>query len=335
MINKLISLALFAFIAAISMTQLSAQAELKMNKIVIIEKEMDDDGKVVEKKVTLEGEEAEQYLKEHQDIGKMVEEETEIEMDGAKKAIAKSAYKIKIVNNDGEEEVIEWNGEGEMPAEIKEALEKEGIEIGSLIEGADEQTQSITLDDSGSTKKMKIITKGAGLEEVMDLDWEGEVLPDNVREILEQEGIALEEIVGADGEKQIKIVKAQKVAQPNPNGKPQLGVMIEAVAEGVKVSEVVPESSADEGGLKAGDIITSLDDKVVKTTQDLINAVQQYKPGDVVAVGFIRNNQPMKNEMKLKAYVDPFPFKTWEQVMNHGKTKEIQIEKEVIIKKEK
>ena len=390
MINKLISLAIFAFIGALSMTELSAQTELTKTKIVILEKEMDDNGKLVEKKVVLEGEEAEKYLKENQEIGKIVEEEVETTMEGQKKMISKSAFKIKVKNENGEEEIIEWDGQGEMPEKMKEIwekegmdlssgemqkshkglekekkvriktidsesgktiewdgegempegleelLEKEGIDIGSLMDETEEMTQTITMDDSGSGKRMKIIKKGAGLEEVMDLDWEGDVLPDDVREILEQEGIALEEIIGEDGEKQIKIIKSAKVkATPDPKGKPQLGVMIEAGTNGVLVSEIVPESSADEGGIKARDIITSLDGKTVKTTKDLIEAVKEYVPGDVVKVGLTRQGEAMTKDVTLKAYVDPYPFKTWEEVMDHGKTKEIEIEKKIIIKKDK
>ena len=43
----------------------------------------------------------------------------------------------------------------------------------------------------------------------------------------------------------------------------------------------------------------------------------------------------MVKDVKLKAYVDPFPFKTWEQVMNNGKTKEIEVEIEKEVKQKK
>ena len=389
MINKIISLAIFAFIGAVSMTELSAQVEVKKTKIVIVEKDVDDNGKVIEKKVVLEGEDAEKYLRENQDLDKMIEKEIESSVEGEhQKVMKKQAFKIKVKNENGEEEILEWDGEGEMPAkmkdliekegisigademqgmksmdkkvrikaidtdtdntyewdgegempaELKKLLDKEGIDLGNLMNETDEMTQTITMDDSGSGKKMKIIKKGAGLEEVMDLDWEGDVLPDEVREVLEQEGIALEEIVGENGEKQIKIIKSAKaVKEAEPSGgKPQLGVMIEAGTNGVKVSEVVPNSSAAEGGIIAGDIITSLDDTVVKSTKDLIDAVQTYVPGDVVTVGLNRQGEAITKKMTLKAYVDPYPFKTWEEVMENGKNKSIEIEKEIIIKKDK
>ena len=58
-------------------------------------------------------------------------------------------------------------------------------------------------------------------------------------------------------------------------------------------------------------------------------------PGDVVKVGLTRQGEAMTKDVTLKAYVDPYPFKTWEEVMDHGKTKEIEIEKKIIIKKDK
>lgn len=387
MINKLISLALFAFLGAISLTQVSAQVKVANTKIVILEKEIGDNGEVVDKKVVLEGEEAEKYLREHQDIENIVAEE--IETIGKKtKVVSTQAYKIKVVDDKGDEKILEWNGEGEMPQEMKEMmkkegmelpglgeqqmdghqgkkirirtidtdtdktmewdgegempaamkelLEKEGIDIGSLEKEAEEMTQTITLDDSGSEKKMKIIKKGAGLEEVMDLDWDGDELPDEVRKVLEREGITLDEITGKDGQKEIKIIKSAVAASPTPTqGRPQLGVMIEAAPNGVKVSEVLPNSSAIEGGLEAGDVITAIDDKTVVKTEDLIAAISTYAPGDIIKVSIDRRGQILAKNVKLKAYVDPFPFKTWEQVIENGQAKEIEIEKEQEIKKEK
>jgi PDZ domain-containing secreted protein len=392
MINKLFSLALLAFLGALSLTQVSAQAKIANTKIVILEKEIDDNGQVVEKKVVLEGEEAERYIREHQEVDDMIQKEVEKEqvVEGKRmQKITKSAYKIKVKDENGQEKILEWDGqgempqemqemmkkqgmelpglgsnemeghttkkiriktldtetdkmmewdgEGEMPAEIKELLEKEGIDIGNLTkEAEDALTQTITFDDSGSEKKMKIIKKGAGLEEVLDLDWEGDELPDEVREVLEQEGITLEEITGEDGQKEIKIVKSAEAASPAPQkGRPQLGVMIEAAQNGVKVSEVLPNSSASEGGLEAGDVITSIDEKTVASTKDLVAAISTYTPGDVIKVHLNRRGQVMVKDVKLKAYVDPFPFKTWEQVMNNGKTKEIEVEIEKEVKQKK
>lgn len=339
-IYKLMTLCL---LCGITTTNLTAQAEEKKTKVVIIEKEVGNDGNMTEKKIILEGEKAKAYLEENEEVSKWITDEgEEIELDGKKgKMIKKRAFKLKVINDEGEEELIEWDGEGEMPADLKEMLEKEGIDPFMMGveegDGTEEISETITYDDTGKKKVMMIKKEGDGLEEVMDFDWEGDELPAEIREVLEQEGIELEEIMGPDGQKEIKIIKAPKAANQSAGDKPRLGVMIGGGEGGVHVAEVVANSAAAEGGIQAGDIITAINDKSTTVPDQLIWEITTHKPGDVVKLSLIRDGRPLTKEVTLKAYVDPFPFKTWEQVMNHGKEKniEIDVEEKVIIKKAK
>jgi Do/DeqQ family serine protease len=62
------------------------------------------------------------------------------------------------------------------------------------------------------------------------------------------------------------------------------------VAQGYYVSEVVKNSGAEIAGIKANDIITSLDDVRVNNFSDLDGYLKTKKPGDIIDVAVLRNN---------------------------------------------
>jgi len=61
---------------------------------------------------------------------------------------------------------------------------------------------------------------------------------------------------------------------------------------GVLISSVQPGFAADKAGLKAGDIITTIDGRPVKDGDDLVSDISARKPGTTVKVGYLRNGQP-------------------------------------------
>jgi serine protease Do len=62
---------------------------------------------------------------------------------------------------------------------------------------------------------------------------------------------------------------------------------------GVLVSSVQPGFSADKAGIKAGDVITSVDGQPVKDGNDLVNNISARKPGTTIQLGYLRNGKPM------------------------------------------
>jgi serine protease Do len=60
---------------------------------------------------------------------------------------------------------------------------------------------------------------------------------------------------------------------------------------GVLVSAVQPGFPADKAGLKAGDIITSVDGKPIKDGDELVNIISAKKPGSTIQLGYLRNGQ--------------------------------------------
>jgi serine protease Do len=62
---------------------------------------------------------------------------------------------------------------------------------------------------------------------------------------------------------------------------------------GVLVSSVQSGFPADKAGIKAGDIIVSVDGQPIKDGNDLVNNISARKPGTTIQLGYIRNGKQM------------------------------------------
>ena len=60
---------------------------------------------------------------------------------------------------------------------------------------------------------------------------------------------------------------------------------------GVLVNAVTPKGPADQAGLKAGDIITTVDGKPIKDGDALVTDIAARKPGSTVRLGYMRGSQ--------------------------------------------
>jgi serine protease Do len=71
------------------------------------------------------------------------------------------------------------------------------------------------------------------------------------------------------------------------------------VKGGVLIASVTPESAASRAGLKAGDVITAVDGKDVKTPDDLAKAIRDLPDGREVSLSIVRSGTPMTIRAKL------------------------------------
>ena len=69
---------------------------------------------------------------------------------------------------------------------------------------------------------------------------------------------------------------------------------------GVKFSDVKPDSPAAKAGLKAGDVLIQFGDKPIKNLYDFTDALRRSKVGDVVAVTVLREGKELKVDVKLE-----------------------------------
>jgi len=73
-----------------------------------------------------------------------------------------------------------------------------------------------------------------------------------------------------------------------------LGISLEIVQNGLRVTRVTPNSGADQAGLKAGDRITHIAGDAVTQLQVFSTKIRDYSAGDVVAIRLQREQQPIE-----------------------------------------
>ena len=61
---------------------------------------------------------------------------------------------------------------------------------------------------------------------------------------------------------------------------------------GVLVQVVTPGGPAEKGGIKVGDIITTIDGRSIKDGDDLVNEIASRRPGSTIRLGFLRDGKP-------------------------------------------
>ncbi|MGK6349787.1 Do family serine endopeptidase [Parapedobacter sp. DT-150] len=69
---------------------------------------------------------------------------------------------------------------------------------------------------------------------------------------------------------------------------------------GLYVSEIVPDGAAEEAGIKAGDIITKLDGRVIASSSDLQERIYRLRPGDKVKLTYTREGKERDVTVTLK-----------------------------------
>ena len=68
---------------------------------------------------------------------------------------------------------------------------------------------------------------------------------------------------------------------------------------GVLVAEVLKDSPAEKAGLKAGDVITKIEEREVKNYKDLIRGLNYFDPNDEVEIYFVRDKGKKSLDVKL------------------------------------
>lgn len=247
--------------------------------------EVGDDGKAVIIKIN-KGEEipadVRELLEEHDiDIDALLDDALEEGKASQTKVIRKKAIRINSKDDDGNEKVIEWDGnEGEMPEDIRKLLEEEGIELDGdhemIFIGDDGEVQEI--DIKKSSKKQQYILKSIdenGEERIIEWNGVGE-MPEEFKKA--EEG----------SKKEIRVIK--KKSKKSNQG--QLGVMVEDTDSGlgVRVIDVIQNSPAAAIGIKEGDIIPQINRKAVNSIDELLSALEPFQPGDDVLIDVQSND---------------------------------------------
>ncbi len=72
-------------------------------------------------------------------------------------------------------------------------------------------------------------------------------------------------------------------------------------AAGAALGEITPGSGADSGGLESGDIITKVDDHVIKDADTLVAIIRTYRPDDTVKITYLRDGEEKTADVQLQS----------------------------------
>ena len=99
----------------------------------------------------------------------------------------------------------------------------------------------------------------------------------------------------------IPIDEAKPIVDQLSRGEPathaRLGVSVSDAADdngvvnGARVEEVTTGSAGAEAGLEPGDVVTSVDDELVTSSDDLVATIRSHRPGDQVSLGYVRDGE--------------------------------------------
>ncbi len=80
--------------------------------------------------------------------------------------------------------------------------------------------------------------------------------------------------------------------------------------EGIFVSEVTPNSSAEGAGLRMNDVIVGINDTKTRTVPELQEQIARYRPGDKVSLDIIRQGRKLRKEnVELKGIAEDAVFR--------------------------
>jgi len=99
------------------------------------------------------------------------------------------------------------------------------------------------------------------------------------------------------------VVESEKIGTGPTNatrtGTAYMGLTGENADGGAKLLTVIPEGPADSGGLRPGDIITTLDGKKIESYEALLDRIRDQKPQDKVKFIVKRDDKPQTIEVTL------------------------------------
>jgi putative serine protease PepD len=78
-----------------------------------------------------------------------------------------------------------------------------------------------------------------------------------------------------------------------------LGVAVETVEDGARITEVRSGTPAEDAGLRADDVITAVDGETISSGDDLTSAIGGKQPGDSVSITYTRDGSSHTVEVEL------------------------------------
>ena len=93
--------------------------------------------------------------------------------------------------------------------------------------------------------------------------------------------------------------KKKNGLQENISERATLGVLIDDIGSGVLISQIIPDSPADLGGLRQNDVIIKMDKLSINGYAELVDMMNDKRKGDLVELEIERAGKIMTIEVEL------------------------------------
>ena len=282
------SLLLLLTVACSSFTIAVAQEATKEIRIKI-EKDVNGEKHSIDKVFTDPNDpELKKLLEEHNmNIG---EDDIDIEVDKDKEIDVDKSATLKLkLKGDDENQLEEFKDKIEKLAEDMD-IDFSDIDIDIKKEDANQIFKLFGEDFEDLTKNLK--GKSFKLDTMIDLEGQDlEMIMNDMKSRLKN--LDLE---GFDPDGQIyKFFDYDEDAA----NKAIMGVMIDDAEAGILITGLNEGFGAKNAGLKEGDLITAIDNKTMKTADEVVNYINSLRPGDLITVTYKRENATNTTKVEL------------------------------------
>lgn len=239
----------------------------------------------------------------------MIGEDVNIHID-RKEMTAPKKVIIKMIEDDGDTEIIEWNGEENMPEEMQIILQEHDIDIEKMGDDTHVKKARIKMIKKEGKEKYKtamsdgqkknrvqkqkyrtITINENGNEEVKEWNSDG-----NNISILKDGDHKEIRIGNSNDDENIFIVKRNRKKLPEV----YMGTQLSSSAiEGALVEDIMDNGPASKSNLMKGDVIQKVNGARIKSPDDLFDLLSYYEPTDLIELTIRRDSKEEKVTLEL------------------------------------
>lgn len=218
---------------------------------------------------------------------------------------------VFITKMGDDDEIIEyeWNGEGKMPAQMKELLDEHDIDI-STMESGDTRAKTNTTEIREIKKKMRVkaMKQGRAMDQkqeqkyrIINSDSENE---ERVMEWASDDAPAGadHEIITIDVNDEDEGPTMMTIKRSGSTGRlsnAYMGVQIESADQGAKIIEIPKKGPAASSQLQEGDIIQRVNGAKIRNMEDLLDLLHFFEPNDKIELEVLRNGSTTNVPLQL------------------------------------
>jgi C-terminal processing protease CtpA/Prc len=173
-----------------------------------------------------------------------------------------------------------------------------GVEIEAVSKRLD-SSDNISFEEAGVPAVQ--LFSGPHLDYHRPTDTADKIDPDSLLKVASVTKEVIEYLASREEPLTSTIKSMEKTEDTKKERKVSLGIIpdFSYSGEGCKLSGVVPDSPAEECGLKDGDIIIHINNEPVNSLKDLSDILKSLTPGTKLSITFLREGKEMNAEAEV------------------------------------